>query len=187
MKGIQIFVILIFSFFLIYLVKSQKEELIGSDKTFYLIIDLCKNDSVFLKEFGLINNPEILQSNKIGFGNYSIILYSVSNSVLLEYNFSQFFKTYKEIVDPITGEMRGEEIEFECLEKYFRFPYLKEISKLVMYNYDKKIFELKFCNENSICEKNFGENEINCNDCKLKECLNLKDNYCEPNCPEDPD
>ncbi|MEM5820986.1 MAG: hypothetical protein QXP34_01545 [Candidatus Aenigmatarchaeota archaeon] len=170
----------------IYLEISFQEKII-SDKTFYLLINICKNNSVFLIDYGIIENPEYVESNKIGFGNYTILLYSTNNSVLLQYNFSQSFKTHREIIDPITGEMKGEEVEFECLEKYFRFPYLKDLSKIEMFNFDQKILETKICNENSVCEKKLGENEINCNDCKLKICPNLKDNYCEPNCPEDPD
>ncbi|MEM0480638.1 MAG: hypothetical protein QXQ14_00395 [Candidatus Aenigmatarchaeota archaeon] len=152
---------------------------------FFILFDVCKNNSIIVKEYG-VEEREIVYHE--GSGNYFIILLSTNNNILFTYRFDVSFVTHGEEIDPITGEIKSREVNLECVEEYFRLPYFENLNKIRISYLEQLLYEMEICNYNNICERNLGENEINCKDCsKGLTCINIKDNICEPNCPEDPD
>mgnify|MGYP001773454899 CR=1 FL=1 len=140
---------------------------------FFILFDICKNDSVIIKEYGMRTREVIYEEE--GEGDYSIVFLSTYDKTLFTYNFNVQFIIHAEGIDPITGEMKYIEVNLDCTERYFRFPYFENMKKVRILHLDKLIHEIEICNYNKKCEENLGENSNNCMDCNI--CGNK---ICEP-------
>jgi len=189
MKSINSLILVLILAFFIYLKHFSTSQEIFSNTTFYILFDICKNQTTIFKDYGTLEN--YIYFNLYSFGEYQIKLLDNMDKEILSFNFSVSFEREAEELDPITGNLRSKKIILDCIEIYLRFPYIHNLSKILVYKNSDIIGYLELCNKNNICESNLGENENNCQDCKKitkeKICLNIKDSICEENCPEDPD
>jgi len=189
MKRIYSLILVLLVTFFIYIKHFSASQEIFSNTTFYILFDICKNQTINFKDYGTVEN--YIYFDLFSFGEYQIKLLDNMNKEILSFNFSASFERDAEELDPTTGNLRGKKVILDCIEIFLRFPYIHNLSKILIYKNLEVIGYLELCNKNNICESNLGENENNCQDCKKitkeKICLNIKDGICEENCPEDPD
>lgn len=138
--------------------EEQKYEWEKYNKILYVLFDLCKNETIKFKEYGVLEFEEELVYMD-GEGNYSIVLISKENKEILDYNFDINFLLHLDIFDMETGGLKGIIVDTECKEIYLKLPYIRDINSLKVLHLNSTIYELDFCNYNGICEKNNKTNE----------------------------
>jgi hypothetical protein len=140
----------------------------AQENTFFILFDICKNDTILIKEYGVQKIETPLYEESKG-GNYSITFISTKEEVILKYGFDVMFLIHGIEVDPITGEVKAREVKVDCVELYFRFPFFDNIKKIRYMHSNKIIYEKEICNFNVVCERSKGETELNClEDCGAK-------------------
>jgi hypothetical protein len=139
----------------------------ASETSFFILFDVCENNSVMVKEYGIQEIERPIYEESLG-GNYSIIFTSVDEKTLLKYGFDVRFIIHSMEIDPKTGEIKERWVKRECVEMYFRFPFFENTSKIKVLHFDTPIYEMEICNYDKICEKNRGETTSNCPDCLPK-------------------
>ena len=160
--------------------------------TFFVLFDICKNDTIKIKDYG-IQRIEPPAYSGISGGNYSIVFISTKEETVLKHDFDVTFLIHGIEVDSETGETKPKEVKLECAEIYLRLPFFDNTKRIRYMHYDKIIYEKDICNFNKLCEADKGENILNCpEDCggkpncgnKICEIGETQENCCKDcGCP----
>lgn len=160
--------------------------------TFFILFDICKNDTITIKDYGIQRIEPPAYSERSG-GNYSIVFVSTKEETVLKHDFDVMFLIHGIEVDPETGETKPKEVKLECAEIYLRLPFFDNTKRIRYTHYDKIIYEKDICNFNKLCEADKGENILNCpEDCggkptcgnKICEIGETQENCCKDcGCP----